>query len=349
MVNMEVYILDPLRDGRWGDLVASHPQASVFHHQGWLRALATTYGYRPVVFTTTPPKNPLWDGLVFCEVESWITGRRLVSLPFADHANPLLNPQGGGLKLQEGVRAECRARKWKYVEIRPLCQTTQLAPPLVEGRSFWFHTLSLAPALDQIFKGFHKDCIQRRIHHAQCEHLSYERGDSEALVSAFYRLLIATRKRHCLLPQPRAWFRNLVACMSPRAEIRLLRKDGIPIAAIFTLRHRRTVVYKYGCSDARFHHLGGMPLLFWNMIVESKAEGGEQIDFGRTDLDNEGLVRFKDRFGTSRSELKYFRYSEMRLKSDVVARYADASKKLFPALPEALSSMIGSLVYRHIA
>jgi len=69
-------------------------------------------------------------------------------------------------------------------------------------------------------------------------------------------------------------------------------------------------VYKYGCSDEKFHHLAGMPFLFWKLIEESKALGAEQIDFGRTDMDNDGLVEFKDRFGTTRQRLTYYRYPE---------------------------------------
>jgi hypothetical protein len=35
----QVYELDPLSDSRWPALVATHPQASVFHTQAWLSAL----------------------------------------------------------------------------------------------------------------------------------------------------------------------------------------------------------------------------------------------------------------------------------------------------------------------
>lgn len=79
---MQLYPIDPLLDSRWDDLVASHPRASAFHHKGWLEALAITYGYRPMALTSSPAGKPLSDGVVFCEVKSWITGNRLVSLPF---------------------------------------------------------------------------------------------------------------------------------------------------------------------------------------------------------------------------------------------------------------------------
>ena len=87
---MQLHTLDPMIDRRWDDLVASHAKASVFHQSGWLRVLAKTYGYRPVVLTSTPAVTCRFrTAVVFCEVKSWITGSRLVSLPFADHAEPL--------------------------------------------------------------------------------------------------------------------------------------------------------------------------------------------------------------------------------------------------------------------
>lgn len=345
---MQLYTLDPMLDSRWDDLVASHPSASVFHRQGWLKALARTYGYRPMALTTTPPGERLSDGIAFCEVKSWITGSRLVSLPFADHSEPLLNEIGGSFNLTQWMRTECRRHKWKYIELRPLSWQMHADCPMVASQSFWFHTLNLTPSLDRIFHNFDKNCIQRRIRRAERAQLSYERGCSEGLLNDFYRLLMITRRRHRLLPQPRSWFRNLVACMSPSLEIRLARKDGIPIAAILTLTHRRTVVYKYGCSDEKFHHLAGVPFLFWKLIEEARTAGAEQIDFGRTDLGNEGLARFKDQFGTTRKQLTYLRFPDSAAGKYPAASDLPAARRLFSMLPDALSSRAGRLLYRHL-
>jgi hypothetical protein len=307
-----------------------------------------TYGYRPMVLTSTPHGKPLSDGIAFCEVKSWITGNRLISLPFADHFEPLLNESRDSFDLKEWMRAECHQHNWQYIELRPLSSDMHSNGSLVPCRSFWFHTLDLTSSLDQIFCDLHKSCIQRRIRRAERELLSYEKGCSEELLNDFYRLLMITRRRHHLLPQPLAWFKNLIAFMSPNVEIRLVRKDGILVAAILTLCHGRTVVYKYGCSDERFHHYGGMPFLFWRLIEESKAIGAEQIDFGRTELDNDGLIEFKDRFGTSRRRITYLRYPESAREKDVVASYPHAIRSLFSVLPDALSSRAGRMVYRHI-
>ena len=65
-----LYSLDPIVDKRWEALVASHPRASVFHQAGWLKALAVTYDYKPLVLTSTPEGRPLQDGIVFAEIRA---------------------------------------------------------------------------------------------------------------------------------------------------------------------------------------------------------------------------------------------------------------------------------------
>lgn len=343
-----VHITNPLSDSRWEDLVSRHPRASAFHQRGWLDALARTYGYEPLLLTSTPPDRPLSDGIVLCRVSSWITGTRLVSLPFADHCEPLLNDLGESREFVAWLRTECDRQHWRYVELRPLSAIPDAGDGLPSSRSYNFHTLDLRPSLEQLFRGLHKDSLQRRIQRAEKEGLSHETGRSPQLLEKFYGLLLMTRRRHQLLPQPRAWFTNLANCLGSAMEIRLAAKDGKPVAAMLTLRHRSTVVYKYGCSNARFHNLGGMPFLFWRLIEESKASGAEQIDFGRSDLDNDGLRIFKDRFGTRRKSLTYYRYPNTG-KPDLTGSWVSpAVRRLFSIMPNVASSAAGRLLYRHI-
>ena len=54
------------------------------------------------------------------------------------------------------------------------------------------------------------------------------------------------------------------------------------------------MVYTYGGSDAKFNNLGGTPMLFWRMIKEANDAGAEELNLGRSDLDNQGLITFKE-------------------------------------------------------
>lgn len=340
-------MIDPLTDSRWETFAATHPKASIFHQMGWLRALAATYDYKPIVVTDASPGEKLRSAIPFCKVESWITGKRLVSLPFADHCAPLLQEGEHTASLVNWLCAERDLRSWKYVELRPLEWTAGSMPPLVASSSFWLHTLDLTSPLQDIFRRLDKDSVQRRIKRAEREKLAYEKGRSERILDDFYRLLLKTRRRHQLLPQPRAWFRNLAENFEDSLEVRIARKSNIAIAALLTLRFRGTVVYKYGCSDERYNHLAGTPWLFWKLIEESKEEGTELLDFGRTDLGHDSLRRFKDQFGTLSQQITYLRYPPEGAKPMNVANLSRL-RRVFSLMPDALLSAAGRLAYRHI-
>ncbi len=349
---MSVYIVDPLADPRWGALLLQHRRASVFHTRGWLSALRATYGFNPVVFSTWAPDGPLENGLLFCDVRSWITGRRLVSLPFSDHCDPLVNSPDEQADILAHVRDHIGSRRCKYAEVR-LVSTEEpeglQAMGLRLSEEFYLHVLSLDPPLEALLRDLHKDCIQRKVRRAEREELDYEAGRSESLLGKFYKLLLRTRRRHGLPPQPFQWFQHLIACMGDQVTIRIASKDDHPVAALLTLSFKNTVTYKYGCSDERFHHLGGTPFLFWNTIREAKNQGMRQLDLGRSELDNAGLAKFKERLGGSRMDLKYYRLVPGAApKIAPSARRTHLLRGFVRHMPDAVLAAAGRLLYRHI-
>ncbi len=347
-LTLKVYTFNPLEDQRWLELIHSHPRASVFHAPGWLEALHRTYGYEPIVYTTSSPTATLTNGIVFCRIKSWLTGRRMVSLPFADHCEPLVERLEDRKELFGLLRRAVQEEKWKYIEIRPLGSDFLSEPGLEKADIFCLHVLDLRPHPEILFRNFQKDSIQRKIRRAGQESLHYEEGRSEALLTKFYRLFLMTRRRHNLPPQPIEWFQNLVTCLGDQLKIHLAFKDGRAIASILTLRHRSTLVYKYGCSDASYHNLGGMPFLFWKAIQEAKERGILAFDLGRSDSADHGLITFKDRWGTTRSTLAYRRFSARQRQNAAEGYPLQFAKRVFARLPDSLLTATGRLLYRHV-
>jgi hypothetical protein len=346
---VSIQIFNPLSSTRWDEFVAEHPKASAFHQRGWLEALRQTYGYEPMVLTSTAGDRPLSNGIVFCQVSSWITGTRLVSLPFADHCEPLLENNDQFEEFAAWLRAEADRRHWKYVELRPLVGAKAGTVSFGRSATYCFHELNLRPSLAQIFQRLHKDSIQRRIRRAERAGLTYKAGNSEDLLGQFYHLMVMTRRRHRLLPQPRSWFRNLASSMGDKLLIRVVCQASTPIAAVLSLGHRSSFIYKYGCSNEKFHKFGGMPYLFWKLIEESKVAGGEMLDFGRSDLDQGSLINFKDKLGTAKRQLSYYRYVSEKQPHTAQTRWIPASlTQLFSTLPDSVCSTAGQLLYRHM-
>jgi len=345
--------IDPLQDSRWDHFVATHPRASVFHSSTWLKALSLTYGYRPVALTTSQRDHDLRNALVFCRIESWLTGRRLVSLPFSDHCEPLLQSGDEAQMFAEVLEEEARQEHRWYIEMRPLTSFEIKTSLRCSHVNYSFHHLDLAPELEVLFQNFHKDSIQRKIRRAEREHLSYEDGRTAEFLDRFYRLFKMTRQRHRLPPPPKTWFRNLVECFGGALKIRLAAKQGRTVAAMLTLQHKDTLVYKYGCSDPGLNRFGGMHLLFWNAIQEAKQAGLSTFDFGRTDSGQSGLITFKNRWGAKESPLTYSRYSVLGHPTHVFDLPVDswksrAAKRTLAHLPLAVLSAVGSVLYKHV-
>ena len=345
------YRVEPLKDPRWDHFIERHPRASMFHSSAWLEALERTYGYQPIAYTTCSVGEELQNAVVFCKVESWLTGRRLVSLPFSDHCEPLLDSQDGLRPLAAALEQDAEREGWRYIEVRPIKAFN--LPTSMHRSKIWyyFHQLELTPDLDTLLRNCHKGSIQRKIRRAEREHLTYREGSTEYLLACFYELFVLTRQRHSLPPPPRRWFANLMECFGPALKIRVAFLNNQPVAAIITVRHKNTLVYKYGASEPRFRNLGSMHLLLWTSIQEAKDCKLRFFDLGRSDLHQLGLAIFKSRWGAAQSTVSYSRYGiagNLQHAFDLSSNWKSRAASLVIAhLQPALLSSIGGVMYRH--
>lgn len=346
--SVELRQVDPLCDQRWPDLVSRSNASSLFHSREWLVALQRTYGYEPVVFTASPEGAPLGEGLLFCRVNSWMTGKRLVSLPFSDHCEPLVDDPTVLVAMLESLK-RLVGREGRYIELRPV-QATSLPAGFQVSASFCLHAIDLRPDLDHIFSGFHKSHTRRAVKKAQRIGVAIEAERSTGSLEVFYALHTMTRRRHDMPVQPFEWFQNLQESFKDRLTVYVARLDGRPVAAILTLVHKRRLVYKYGCSDVRYNSSGATSALFWRAIRDAKAADLSELDLGRSDLEDDGLQAFKDHLGGTRRTLDYYRYSAGASTSGWRQRLTPTVMHTAQAfVPRAIKTRAGSSFYKHFA
>ena len=130
-------------------------------------------------------------------------------------------------------------------------------------------------------------------------------------------------------------------------KIRIASKNGRPIAGIITLSYKKSMVYKYGASDAKYHRLGGMASLLWKAIEEAKSCALTELDMGRSDYNNIGLISFKERWGGRRQTLTYWRYPISAIVNPKRWEFR-AAKRVFGLVPTAALPTAGRLLYRHV-
>jgi hypothetical protein len=347
---MTAHQIDPVLDPRWSEFIKRQPHTTIFHTPAWLEVLRRAYGYEALALTTASPSEDLSNGLVVCRVHSWLTGRRLVSLPFSDHCEPLAENTEALRCLMAGLKKRANAEGCRYVELRPKFALAGLKSDFQTSQKSYLHLLDLRPGKTEVFRRFHKDCIQRKIRRAQREGIGITVGRDSETVSKFYNLVLQTRRRQGLPPQPVSWFRCIIDCLGESASIRYASKDGRPIAGILTLQYGKTLTYKYGASEARFHNLGAMPYLLWRAIEDAISCGLEELDMGRSDCDDLGLVAFKEHWKATRSVLSYCRFPADAPKPDSESIWKRrVAGTLFSHMPARCLATVGKFLYRHIA
>jgi hypothetical protein len=276
-----------------------------------------------------------------------VTGRRGVCLPFTDFCGPLIFGEGFSAFATDTVLAVARERKWKHFEVRgrtPFAVSAESAP------AFYRHTLDLRTSPPDLFSRF-KSSARRAVRKAVRSGLNVQVTRNREAILEFYRLHAQTRKRHNLPPQPFSFFLNIHDAVIKRGLgfVVMASAGGQPVAAAVFFYLGKKAVYKFAASDAKFLNLRANNLILWEGIRYLAETGLEELDFGRTALNDSGLRRFKLGYGSKEETINYFKFATALSPGPTVPHaMADFLCTVFGILPLALNRLAGAIIYPHL-
>ncbi len=342
-----VQLVNPLEDSSWDDGLVGGPHPSFFHSSAWARVLHDVYGYTPMYFVVRDAGR-LQCLLPIMEVDSWLTGRRGVSLPFTDDCEPLCTDPAAFHGLVEEAMRHAEARDWKYVECRG---GKALWPGAMASTCYYGHRLGLVDNEDVLFANV-DGAVRRAIRKAYKSGVTVEISQDLDAVRAFYGLQCKTRKKHGLPPQPFRFFQNIHQHILSRDRgfVVLARNERTAVAGAVFFHIGKRAIYKFGASDDRLQHLRANNLAMWEAIRWYATHGFDELDYGRTSLDNEGLRSFKLGWAAQERSIEYVRYD--RRSGGFVTVKDEAfgwHNRVFRVLPGPVSRWIGAGLYRHMA
>ena len=339
--------ISPFEISNWDALLASRPDFSFFHGAAWGRVLADSYGFTPFYLATGRANVPE-SLLALMEVDSWLTGKRGVSLPFTDDCAPLATDPAKHQQLFQRAIELGRERGWQYIECRG---GRQLFGSVPAALSYYGHRLELTPDLDRLF-GRLESSVRRAIRKSQKAGVTVEISHDLAAVRFFYKLQCETRKRHGLPPQPLEFFVNIHRHILSQNQgfIAVASHAGKAVAASVYFYLGGRAIYKYGASDFAQQQLRANDLVMWAAIRWLATHGATQLHLGKTALTHDGLRRFKLAWGTREETIEYVKYDLRQNKfvtdSDAVSGWHNT---VFRWLPGWLSRAAGKLLYQHWA
>lgn len=345
LANAEISPLDP-QDARWVDFTVAQPQATIFHHLAWMELLKTCYGYRPTLLAIPGPDGQPVAALPLMQINSWLTGRRVVSLPFSDFCPPLIADGASMDELAEGLRSWRLQNHVPEIRVHwPLPGVNGVHPAETYAR----HITRLHPDSQQVFSSFAKTQVQQRIRKAERDGVSIRTSDRWEDVRLFYGLHLETRQRLGTPIQPLRFFSLLWEQLISQGLgfVLLAYKDSQLLAGAVFLNWNKTLTYKYSASDPVFWKLRPNNLILWHAIRWGCEHGYHVFDWGRTDLDNAGLREFKLGWGSEEQILHYSVLADHPPKSSMDGNIHHLLPSLIQHSPTWVCRALGELFYQH--
>ena len=340
-----MHLINPLEEKNWNNLILGFPEHSFFLSSNWAKVLSRTYNYSPVYLVAYSSENRLDTVVPLIEVNSILTGKRGVSLPFTDFCEPIIGSNFD--KTFQELVEYAASKKWKSIEFRGGKKYFQDTDP---SSFYYHHSLDLTIGEDDIFSKFCPS-NKRNIRKAIKEGVKVEFTITPEAIDNFYYLNCITRKRHGLPPQPYKFFEEIYNnILSKELGIVSLASynDKIIAGAIF-FHFGYRALYKFGASDKKYQNLRPNNLIMWDAIKFYILKELKELSFGKTEPENHGLRRFKLAWGSE--EEKIFTYKYDVLKDKFVPNPDSAigfHNVIFRMMPLPLLKLIGNTLYRHL-
>jgi hypothetical protein len=336
----------------WDQFVSMNRDGLIFHTSAWKRVLESAFSHikGSVLALTDPRSGQIVAGIPLYTVRSWLLGNRLVSIPFASIAEPLVSTADEMAQLAPHF-ADSRGLTKPTMEFRGLRNGSVLdAAGFTKSSAFKHHYIPLGRGLDEIKSSLSRTAVRRMISKAAKSGLTVEKGVSETDLDIFYELFVQSRRRLELPPIPRAFFLGLWREFAPKnLDILVARRDGAAAGAVLGLKFKDHYFLEYSGDLPGAQKSGVNQLLYWEALKNAVNEGYKVFSFGRTSPENTGLREYKLHWGTVEEDLSVYSLSPA---TKVAAPREESPtyrmvKHLAGVAPMPLFRLLGKFCYAH--
>jgi CelD/BcsL family acetyltransferase involved in cellulose biosynthesis len=337
--------VDTRHSSLWRRLVTSR-QSDVFHSPAWHDVLHDTYGLAPEGRLLVGDDGAPIGGIVTCHLDD-LRGERLVSLPFSDHCDPLVDDAAAWRRLV----ADLPSLRFRVRTLRTPVPGADQALERV-GRARW-HGVTLDDMVDGLPRGI-DGSARRAIRKAEASGLSVRATTSEDDVRAFFELHLGVRRRkYRMLAQPYRFFEAIRERFLVGGDGTLLVAEagGRLVAGVLLLAWRDRLYYKFNASDPASLALRPNDLLMASALRYGTERGASLLDLGLSDWEQEGLVRYKRKYAQEERTITFLeRPCPSGLPPDRdLAALLPALVELFTdeEVPSDVVERAGDLLYRY--
>ncbi len=353
-MSRKVIQVPPGKSAQWDAFVEHHPGGLLCHLSSWKRALERSYRHMKgtVLAVWDPDEEKITGGVPVFTVTSALSGKRLVSVPFATLCSPLVDSDGDRRLLFSALQNWCKETHSSYLQVRWLDETTLPGPEECAAlRMYKHHFLVLDKDLEELKHSFHRKAVRVPINKAEKSDLVLKIGDSEADLRAYYSLYYTLRKQLGLPSMPYRFFQSLWEEFAADGTMQLffaLYKGEI-VGTLLLLVYKDVVSLELSGSCGS-RNLNQVHFLYWEAIRYAWEHNYKVVSFGQTHRDNTGLMTFKDRWGTVVEDIPICVYPKL-LGDNFCEKEHTLKYKLLrtviPRMPDFVYEPLGRFCYQH--
>ncbi len=339
--------VNPCENPEWAELAAT---GDVFHSPPWIRVLRDAFGVEPHAHLITEPDSHKLAGLPVCRIDD-IVGERLSTMPFSDFAGPL--------GVDDDDDAEWSALLTRVLDdglpfkLRTLHHSRFDRDERLEavGRAKW-HSVDLTADIETTWDTI-SSAARQAVRRARRSGVEVSISSDRAALAEFEELHLALRRqKYGMLSQPPEFFDAIVAHFAADFAVVKADLEGQAVAAIVLLRWGNKAYYKFNASRIEALSSRANDLVMWEAITfAGKTWGCESLDLGLSDLDQPGLIRYKEKYASNSNDVVTYRSvtpDESSLSQEartLTARIAATVAR--EGTPEAVCADVSSSIYRY--
>lgn len=287
------------------EFVERHRDGTFFHASAWSERVARCFPHRPRTLVARRAGR-IVGVLPLFETRSPLSGRALVSLPYAVYGGPLAADAEAARALHDALAQRVRDEGLRHAELR----CARLSPEL-EAAGF-----AALPGSD-LYATFVRDlpedpeeCLamiprksRASTRQARDRH-GLEFAEAPHALAEFHRLFALNKQRLGSPAFSAAWFAGLLALGRRRVRLHVVRRDGRVVVAVLSFLHGDAFNPYYSGSLPEADRLGASNFLYWQLMRAAAAEGFRRFDFGRSRAGT-GPWHFKRNMGFEPAPLAY--------------------------------------------
>jgi CelD/BcsL family acetyltransferase involved in cellulose biosynthesis len=288
----------PASEPGWDPFVRAHPLGSTYHLTAWSRIVEGAYRSRPCYLALRAQDGTVTGVMPLFRNRGPLSGSRLTSMPVARVAGPL-SDRAGAAQLVEAACQVARAEGVGQLVLRSHLTGLEDDVPgldVVADQPTWVVSLEDDEVAMRTALRRHSKNVHRGIQRAERAGVAVRQAVTAADMRAFYRLYLATMRRHGALPRAFRQFLLEQRELGEGCRILIASHAGRDVATGVFHHFGDTLELLYNGSaedalDVRPNHA-----LYWDAIRQAIGMGCTRFDMGGA-LPATSLGTFKAQWG----------------------------------------------------